>query len=257
MRDRDGAPKRKPLKVEVFDALHESILAGRYAAGEWLRQEEISRGLGVSMTPVREALDLLVSSGLAERVAYRGVRVLRMSSPDILDSYELRLLLEAVASPKAAEAISAEQLAGLRRLLADEAALTRSGDLPRQREVSRSLHSGIVAASGNLLLHRIYLEVLKTFPDWMLYEHLYRHPELLADSVRHEHEEHRGIIDALEKGDPELAMHRAVEHVLQRGRELETYLGIPRQALELREAQIRHLIPGTSLLTATADKETT
>jgi DNA-binding GntR family transcriptional regulator len=98
MHTKDGIPKRKPLKVEVFDALHESILAGHYAAGDWLRQEEISRRLGVSMTPVREALDLLVASGLAERVAYRGVRVLRMSSPDILDSYELRLLLEAAAS---------------------------------------------------------------------------------------------------------------------------------------------------------------
>jgi DNA-binding GntR family transcriptional regulator len=257
MRAGDGATKRKPLKLEVFDALHEGILSGRYAAGEWLRQEEISRRLGVSMTPVREALDLLVSSGLAERAAYRGVRVLRMSSPDILDSYELRLLLEAVASPKAAEAISPEQLAGLHELLADEAELTRSGNLPGQREVSRSLHSGIVAASGNLLLHRIYLEVLKTFPDWMLYEHLYRHPELLADSVRNEHAEHQGIVDALERGDPELAMQRSVEHVLQRGRELETYLGIPRHALELREAQIQHLMPGTRRLTAPVDKETT
>jgi DNA-binding GntR family transcriptional regulator len=257
MHAKDGTTKRKPLKVEVFDALHESILAGRYAAGDWLRQEEISRRLGVSMTPVREALDLLVSSGLAERVAYRGVRVLRMSSPDILDSYELRLLLEAAASRKAAESIAPEQLATLRGLLADEAELTRSGDLPRQREVSRALHSGIVAASGNLLLHRIYLQVLKMFPDWMLYEHLYRHPELLAGSVRQEHEEHEGIIDALENGDPEAAMRSAVEHVLNRGRELETYLGISRQALELREEQIRHLIPGTRLLTATADKETT
>lgn len=256
MQANDGAPRRKPLRVDVYDALHESILAGRYAAGDWLRQEEISGRLGVSMTPVREALDLLVSSGLAERVAYRGVRVLRLSNPDILDSYELRLLLEAAASQKAARAISAQQIAGLRGLLADEAELAQRGDLPRQREVSRSLHSGIVAASGNVLLHRIYLEVLKTFPDWMLYEHLYRHPELLADSVRQEHDEHEAIVDALVHSDPELAMHRAVEHVLQRGRELETYLGLPRPELELREAQIRHLIPGTRLLTATADKET-
>lgn len=257
MQAKDGATKRKPLKAEVFDALHEGILAGRYEAGDWLRQEEISRRLGVSMTPVREALDLLVSSGLAERVAFRGVRVLRISSPDILDSYELRLLLEAAAARRAAEAISAEQLSGLRALLADEAELTRRGDLPRQREVSRSLHGGIVAASGNPLLHRTYLEVLKSFPDWMLYEHLYRHPELLAESVRREHEEHEGIVDALENNAPELAMRRAVEHVLQRGRELETYLGIPRHALERREAQIQHLIPGTRPLTAIADKETT
>ena len=71
---------RKPLKEEVFEILHGRIIAGQYSAGEWLRQEEISSQLGVSMTPVREALDLLVSSGLAERVPYRGVRILEPST---------------------------------------------------------------------------------------------------------------------------------------------------------------------------------
>ena len=66
-----GAVQRKPMKEQVYDVLHENILAGRYAAGAWLRQEEIASQLGVSMTPVREALDLLVSSGLAERVPFR------------------------------------------------------------------------------------------------------------------------------------------------------------------------------------------
>jgi len=253
----NGPLARRPLKVEVFDALHESILAGRYSAGDWLRQAEISDQLGVSMTPVREALDLLVSSGLAERVAYRGVRVLRMSSPDILDSYEVRLLLEAAAARRAAASISTEQLRHLREVLAVEAELTRTGDLPKQREVSRALHGAIVAAGSNQLLHRIYLEVLRAFPDWMLYEHLYRHPELLAESVRQEHHEHEQIVDALAKGDPDLAMEQALDHVLQRGRELETYLGIPRRELESREAQIQHLIPGTGLTSPIVDKEMT
>lgn len=257
MDTKNGPLERKPLKLEVFDALHESILAGRYTAGDWLRQAEISRSMGVSMTPVREALDLLVSSGLAERVAYRGVRVLRISSPDILDSYELRLLLEASAARKAASAITTDQLARLRQLLAAEAELTQTADLPQQREGSRLIHSTIVAAGGNPLLHRIYLEVLRTFPDWMLYEHLYRRPELLAESVRQEHQEHARIVDALERADADLAMQHALEHVLQRGRELEMYLGIPRHALASREAQIQHLLPGTGLKASIAEREMT
>ncbi|MGZ6316095.1 MAG: GntR family transcriptional regulator, partial [Anaerolineales bacterium] len=84
------AVHRKPLKEEVFDVLHGRIIAGQYSAGEWLRQEEISSLLGVSMTPVREALDLLVSAGLAERVPYRGVRILEPSPKEILNSYGLR-----------------------------------------------------------------------------------------------------------------------------------------------------------------------
>lgn len=244
MTTKEATLKRKPLKDEVFGILHGNILSGEYAAGAWLRQEEISRRLGVSMTPVREALDLLVSSGLAERVAYRGVRVLQLSSPDILDSYELRLLLEAVAVREAAISVLPSQLASMRRLLDDGARLLTLEDLPRHHEVSRALHSEIVQASGNSLLHRLYLDVLKAFPDWMLYEHLYRHPELLEDSMRNEHREHELIVEALASGDPDAAQQRALEHVVQRGRELETYLGISREALELRESRIRHLIPG-------------
>jgi len=66
--------RKKSLKDEVFELLHQRIVAGKYSPGEWLRQEELAQQLGVSQTPVREALDLLVSVGLAERVPYRGCR---------------------------------------------------------------------------------------------------------------------------------------------------------------------------------------
>lgn len=59
----------KPLKDEIYDALHRQIIAGKYEPGDWLRQEDIASQMGVSMTPVREALDLLVSKGLAETCA--------------------------------------------------------------------------------------------------------------------------------------------------------------------------------------------
>lgn len=254
---REATLRRKPLKEEVFDVLHENILSGLYGAGAWLRQEEISQRLGVSMTPVREALDLLVSSGLAERVAYRGVRVLQLSNPDILDSYEVRLLLEGASSRAAAAEITPAQLETLRGLLEDEARLLNLGDLPRQREVSRALHGGIAEASGNTLLHRIYLEVLKTFPDWMLYEHLFRNPVLLEESLLKEHQEHTRIVEALADRDADAALRRALEHVIERGKELETHLGIPHAAVEARETRIRQLIAESTIWTKDAHKETT
>ena len=239
----DGTLSRKPLKDEIFDILHKDILSGRYQAGSWLRQEEIATRLGVSATPVREALDLLVSSGLAERVAYRGVRVLKPSSPDILDAYEMRLLLEAVAAHSAAHNAQPEQLKRLGDLVRQGAGLLRLDDLPRSREVSRTLHGAIAQASGNALLHRLYLDVLNAFPDWMLYEHLYRRPELIEESLRSEQREHQLIVEALVARDADAAMHRAVEHVVERGRELEQYLRIPRGALAAREAKLQELIP--------------
>jgi DNA-binding GntR family transcriptional regulator len=242
--------RRKPLKQEIFDVLHQDILSGHYLSGAWLRQEEISTRLGVSMTPVREALDLLVSSGLAERVAYRGVRILQMDAPDILDAYEMRLLLEGSAARAAAQNVKPAQLDQLEALLKEGEGLFNLEDLPRAREVSRKLHLMIVDAGGNDLRLRIYRETLRAFPDWMLYEHLYRRPTLLQDSLRDEQKEHRLIVEALGARDPDSAMQRAVEHVVGRGHELELYLGISRDDLRAREAQVRCLLSGLEIQTS-------
>ena len=235
---------RKPVKEQVYDVLHESVLAGRFSAGEWLRQEDIAARLGVSMTPVREALDLLVSSGLAERVPYRGVRIRNPSVPDILDAYCLRLLLEGVAAFSAAARINHVQLAELWKLLTRGKDLIALSDMPEERALSRELHSAIVEASGNRLLHRTYLTILNTFPDWMLYEHLYRRPELLAESMHTEYREHRLIVEALECRDPCLSVERTIEHMQSRGRELETYLGISAESLREQESQVLPLLQG-------------
>ena len=243
MQSADQTLRRKPLKDEVFDVLHQDILSGKYAAGAWLRQDEVARRLGVSMTPVREALDLLVAAGMAERVAYRGVRILQPSGPEILEAYEMRIILEGIASRAAAASISADDLAGLMSLLEEGDRLSKLDDLPREREVSRALHLAIVDASGNRLLGRIYGEVLRAFPDWMLYEHLYRRPELLEASIRDEHREHRLIVEALADGNAETAVLRTIEHIVRRGRELEKYLGVSREALRSREAEAAHFLP--------------
>ncbi len=238
---------RKPLKEEVFEVLHGRIIAGQYSAGEWLRQEEISSQLGVSMTPVREALDLLVSAGLAERVPYRGVRILEPTNKEILSSYSMRLLLETAGVFGAALHISGGQVAHLRELLRESRSLVKLEDMSRQRVLSRQLHSGIVAASGNAQLHRMYSTVLNTFPDWMLYEYLFRHPELLGESMRTEFREHGAIVDAVATHNPAQAVERTIEHILNRGKELQMYLGIPREMVQAAEEQILPLLKGRTL----------
>src|SRR5574341_1961315 len=94
--------QKRPFKDEIFDVLHDRIVSGKYKPGQWLRQDDIATQLGVSMTPVREAFDLLVYAGLAERVAYRGVRIREMSTKDTVEAYGLRLILEAVIAREAA-----------------------------------------------------------------------------------------------------------------------------------------------------------
>jgi DNA-binding GntR family transcriptional regulator len=233
---------RKSLKDEVFDVLHERIIAGQYSPGEWLRQEDISSQLGISMTPVREALNLLVSAGLAERIPYRGVRVLQPSMDEIVDSYELRLLLECSAIYTAASIITPLQISELEKILDQSKSLVKLKDISRERVLSRELHTAIVLASGNVLLQKMYITVLNTFPDWMLYEYLFRHPDLLDNSISNESKEHRAIVAALANHQPELAVERTIIHLTNRGRELEDYLGVPKDLVRLRESRILPLL---------------
>jgi DNA-binding GntR family transcriptional regulator len=232
----------KPLKDEIYDALHRHIIAGKYGPGDWLRQDDIATQMGVSMTPVREALDLLVASGLAERVPYRGVRVREMSAKDVADAYGLRLILEAITTREAALHITPEQISDLEKIMDEMKKHVALNEMPQERQLSREFHSSIAEASGNHLLAKVYAVVANAFPDWLLYEALYRNPELLAGSVAQTYEEHTAIMDAIVNGDAEKAVQKSIEHVLDSGRWLEEYLNIPSELLREKEQQITSLI---------------
>jgi DNA-binding GntR family transcriptional regulator len=230
--------QKKSLKDEVFEYLHRRIVAGKYSPGEWLRQEELSILLGVSQTPVREALDRLVSVGLAERVPYRGVRVAELNQDEILEAYVLRTILESAAVHMAAEAISAGQLAALFEILAQTRQLVSLDDMSRHRQLNKAFHLSIVQASGNSLLNKLYEMASNLFPDWMLYEYMFRHPELLQASLEIEYQEHRTIVEAIAAHDAGQAVAAALQHIQHLGTQLVDYLGIPAARLQETERLI-------------------
>jgi DNA-binding GntR family transcriptional regulator len=232
----------KPFKEEIYDALHRQIIAGKYGPGDWLRQEDIATQMGVSMTPVREALDLLVATGLAERVPYRGVRVREMSAKDVADAYGLRLVLEAIIAREAALHITTGQIARLEKIMDEMKKRVRLHEMPQERQLSREFHASIAEASGNDLLIKLYAVVANAFPDWLLYEAIFRNPELLAGSVAQTYEEHTAIMDALMKGDADKAVQTSIAHVLDSGKWLEEYLKIPPDLLREKEQLVLSLI---------------
>jgi DNA-binding GntR family transcriptional regulator len=229
--------QRKPLKEEIFEILHKRIIAGKYAPADWLRQEEIASQLGVSQTPVREALDLLVSTGLAERVPFRGVRVMQLSADEIAESYGMRLFLECSAAASAAHNITADQVRSLLGIVEQTRNLITLNDMSTQRHLNREFHLGVVTASGNALLTRLYDMVTNSFPDWMLYEYMFRHPELLEHSLDQEYHEHMAIANALGAHDAALAAQQTLVHIQNLGRELVDYLGIPQELLTAKEVR--------------------
>jgi DNA-binding GntR family transcriptional regulator len=230
--------QRRSLKEEIFDVLHDKIIAGKVGPGDWLRQEDIATQLGVSMTPVREALDLLVSVGLAERVPYRGVRVPQLTNEEIAEAYALRLLLEAAgaraAALKRASSPQGEQaqVDELKRILSRMKGLLSLNDISTLRQLSRQFHRSVVAIGGNSTLDKLYEMVMNSFPDWMLYEYLFRHTDLLESSLSDEYQEHMALVEAIEAGDANLAERMAIAHIRQLGEDLVTYLGIPYEELE-------------------------
>jgi len=227
--------QRKPLKEEIFEILHKRIISGKYRPGDWLRQEEIASQLGVSQTPVREALDLLVSAGLAEREPFKGVRVLQLSHEEIAESFGMRLFLECAAVTSAAKMISEGQVAALFQLVDQTKDLLSLNDMSTQWHLNREFHRGVVDAGGNALLTRIYITVMNSFPDWMLYEYMFRHPELLVESLQQEYNEHLEIVKSLAVHDVQKSISETRKHILNLGDELVDYLDVPKDIILSRE----------------------
>ncbi|MEW6029580.1 MAG: GntR family transcriptional regulator [Chloroflexota bacterium] len=229
--------QRRSLRDEVFEVLHKRIIAGAVPPGGWLRQEEIASQLNVSQTPVREALDLLVSAGLAERVPYRGVRVVELTAEEIVDAYGLRLLLEPAAARLAAERADPAQVESLKRLHERMRGLVTLNDMSALRQLSREFHERIVRAAGSPLLARLYQMVANNFPDWMLYEAMFHHPEVLDASLTGDQDEHLRLIEAIAARDPEAAAVAAQTHILELGKDLQAFLNIPASLLKEKERQ--------------------
>ena len=230
-------PKR-PLKEDIYDSLLEKIISGGYKPGAWLRQEDIATQLGVSMTPVREALDLLAAAGLAERVPYRGVRVPQPTVDEIAESYATRLLLEKAVSQAAALNREQTHVDALKRIVTKSKKLIRLDDMSASRKLSGDFHLSVAQATKNATLVRVYSMVMNTFPDWMLYQAMFQHPDALEQSIREEYQEHLAIVEAIEAGKPDLAEQRATEHIQDIGRQIVSYLGVPQGLLDKKINQL-------------------
>jgi DNA-binding GntR family transcriptional regulator len=235
--------RKRSLTDEVYDYLSGQIIAGKYSSGDWLRQDDVSTLLGVSQTPVREALDRLVASGLAERVPYRGVRVPILQPNEIVDAFLLRLILESTGARLAARVIQADEVGALDQLIDQTAGMNSLDDMSTLRQLNKQFHARIVEAAGSSLLNKLYEMTTNAFPDWMLYEYMFRHPELLLSSLQSEYLEHKAIVKALLAKDPESASYEVARHIKNLWDGLQTYLDFPDDTIQDIENQLGAMFP--------------
>lgn len=191
----DGELESYSLVELAFNRLSQEILSGRTDPGERLVEEQLTRRLGISRAPLREALRLLAQQGLVEHIPRRGVRVATLSDEDVRELYEVRDVLErhAVRSrPPGAD------LSGLRAALDVMRKATETGDRLTIADAHREFHVAVVALGGNRQLSALYASVLVRIQLYMAVN-LRREAEVAdaADGV-HRHER---LMAAVERGD--------------------------------------------------------
>lgn len=213
-----GTPRQ--LRQWVVDRLRAWILEGKYAPGEWLRQEKLARELGVSQTPVREALKQLAAEGVVEHAPYRGIRALHFTVEDVEDLYAGRITEEGRAARFAAQAITASELGHLRELHAQMSACVTPQDLARYRELNRRFHIAVIEASRRPFLVRSLVQLWAAFPT-MLWGNV---PAVATESVPDRDDpdtaEHEEIIAALAARDAERAETAVRAHIESAGHAL-------------------------------------
>jgi DNA-binding GntR family transcriptional regulator len=198
----------------AYTALRAGIFAGRHAPGARLGEIEVAAELGLSRTPVREALRRLGSEGLVEHLPNRGARVRTWSADDLDEGYEVRALLEGLGARRAAARVTPEQLDRLGALADEMVTVDPSlghrppGDFADLAALNAEFHALIVSASGSGRLG----ETLTAVVQVPLVLHTYQRytPEALARSHAHHHE----IVDALRAGDGTWAESVMRSHIL-------------------------------------------
>ncbi len=142
---------------EVYQALRQAILTHVFRPGERLQIPDIAAKLGVSLTPVRQAIQQLAVEGLIEIQPRSGTYVARISEEDIEETFDLRCALECLAAEKAVRRITAEDLARMADLVAALSVEATDEAGWRQHEANNSeFHSILIRASGNKRLAEMH-----------------------------------------------------------------------------------------------------
>ncbi|NEA46576.1 GntR family transcriptional regulator [Streptomyces sp. SID10815] len=199
--------KQPPAADRVYTHVKQAVLDRRYEGGTLLTEGELAEAVGVSRTPVREALLRLEVEGLLKLYPKKGALVLPVSAQEIADVVETRRLVEGHAVRKAVPA-PAGLLRRLAELLEQQKRQAAAGDLAAAAVTDRCFHAEIVRSGGNEILSRLY-DQLRDRQLRMGVAVMHSHPDRIAKTLA----EHEAILTALREGDAEAAVDIVHGHV--------------------------------------------
>ncbi len=196
-----------PLREVVFQTLRQAILKGELKPGERLMEVALAERLGVSRTPIREAMRKLELEGLVVMVPRKGAQVASITEKDLTDVLEVRITLENFAIEKACSRMTEEEMDRLWLASKQFEKAIQEGDLVRIAEADQSFHEIIYQASDNARL----IQVLNN-----MREQIYRYRlEYLKDEMSREKllNEHRSLTNAIRSRDAEAAQKVSFQHL--------------------------------------------
>jgi DNA-binding GntR family transcriptional regulator len=189
--------QRRAVDV-VHESLRQAILAGQFKAGQRLDVEGISQQLGVSLTPVRSAVELLAAEGLVAVQPRIGSFVATLTAEDVEETMDIRCALECLAAEKAAERLTAADIEEARRLLKLLAKSARTvQDSREHHEANSQFHQLLIRAAGNRRLADIYGKL----NAHLTIARLHGRKADWRERLNQEQAEHEEIVAAMERRD--------------------------------------------------------
>lgn len=196
-----------PLRDVVFNTLREAILKGELKPGERLMELQLASKLGVSRTPIREAIRMLQQEGLAVTIPRRGAEVAKMTEKNMEDVLQIREALEILAVQLACEKVTKQQIVHLGEAVEEFERAVKTGDLKQITQSDIDFHDKIYEAADNPklvnLLNNIREQIYRYRVEYLKEEENY--PNLI--------EEHRKIFAGLENRDKNFVTEMTEKHL--------------------------------------------
>jgi len=200
----------RSASVAATELIREAIVDGRLHPGQRLKEEELARELGISRTPVREALLMLQGEGLVDATPNRGAAVRAHTAEDLDDLYQMRALLEGHATKRAASRLAEQEIASLRASCGRfEALLGSETNLRELVEENMTFHATILDGAGSARLAAMVRNVIKLPLVYRSY--IWYSPEQQRISSHY----HVQITNALAARDAERAEIIMKEHIFE------------------------------------------
>jgi DNA-binding GntR family transcriptional regulator len=200
-----------PFRDGAYDLIKKMILKGHFKPGERLTENQLSKQLGVSRTPIRESIRKLAAEGLVDVFPKGGARVSELMKDDINEIYEIREVLETFATQKATSMITGKEIEALEKLLRESKKAFSDKDILKMAQINTKFHTLIYRASKNRRLIKL-IDILCT--------NITRHRELILESGAKESiKGHEEILNALIKRDEKAAQKAIFNHIIL-GREI-------------------------------------